>query len=143
MLQLTLSQRTALVTVDTARAVRGVDAETILAEVDCGGLAWAFDIGRQPGGSDVDRRRELRIWAPCLDATGAQPEGGARAVLDQVIGTHRGTLRGSEVERLLCCSAAHVKALHESGELRGEIVGRTRHITRESLAEFLKRRRVV
>jgi hypothetical protein len=135
-LSLTLSQRTALVTVDTARAVRGVDAESVLDEIEDGRIPWVWDIA-----SLGSERRELRIWAEGLRSA----ECGVRSaedVIAEIIGTTRPTLRGSEVERLLLCSAQLVKQLHEAGELRGALVGHTRHLRRDSLAEFLRRRRV-
>ena len=135
-LSLTLSQRTALVTVDTARAVRGVDAESILAEIEDGRIPWVWDIAL-PG----SERRELRIWAEAL----LSAECGARSaesVIGEIIGTTRPTLRGSEVERLLLCSAQMIMRLHAAGELAGALVGHTRHLRRDSLAEFLRRRRV-
>lgn len=134
-LRLTIAQRTALVTVDTARAVRGVDAESILLEIEDGRIPWVFDIG-----SRDTQRRELRIWARALDGVGATLS--AHAVIEEIIGTRRDTLRGSEVERLLLCSAQLVKQLHETRELAGELVGHTRHLRRDSLAAFLQRRRV-
>jgi hypothetical protein len=134
LLQLQISQRAALVTVDVARVVRGVDAESIFAQIEDGTIPWAWDIGLARG------RRELRIWGRCLG--GPTPKADEAGVIDDVIGTHRETLRGSEIERLLCCSAAHVQALHERGCLSGIVAGRTRHIRRDSLAAFLRHRRI-
>ena len=132
-LSLTLHQRTALVTVDTARAIMGVDAESVAAMVDDGRLPVVFDIAL-PGAN----RRELRIWARSLEPSfSLQPSAFSLADL---IGTSRETLRGSEVERLLLCSAQHVKALHGCGLLLGQIVGHTRHITRASLTDLLAAR---
>ena len=134
-LQLPIAQRTALVTVDTARAVRGVDAESIFAEIDDGRIPWVFDIAA-PGAA----RRELRLWARSIIAPDArQPLG---AVLAAIIGTNRAVLHGGEVERLFLCSAQLIKQLHEAGELRGALVGHTRHLQRDSLIAFLTRRRV-
>jgi hypothetical protein len=132
--KLNRAQRTALVSVDTARAVRGVDAESIQAEIEDGSIQWAFDVA-----APRSRRRELRIWGACLD----DPPPGAlpfEEVIWELVGTQRASFRGAEVEHLLLCSAAHVKALHKAGELRGEIIGHTRQITRESLVDFLRRR---
>ena len=135
-LKLPIAQRTALVTVDTARAVRGVDAESIIAEIEDGSIRWAFNIATADAA-----RRELRIWAPCL-GNAEHPTRNPEQVIAEIIGTQRETLRGAEVERLLLCSAQLVKLLHEGGELRGELVGHTRHLRRDSLAAFLRRRRV-
>lgn len=135
-LHLPIAQRTALVTVDTARAVRGVDAESIIAEIESGAIPWVFNIAAPQAA-----RRELRIWAQSFHdpATASLP---LPEVIERIIGTHREILRGSEVERLLLCSAQLVKQLHESGELLGELVGHARHLRRDTLATFLRRRRV-
>jgi hypothetical protein len=139
-LRLTLAQRTELVTVDTARAVRGVDAESILAEIDDGRIPWAFDVSVL--GSHQSERRELRLWATALLDGEATAKLAAEQVLDTIIGTHRETLRAPEVERLLLCSAQHVARLHATGALVGHRVGNVRHLTRASLAQFLRTRRV-
>jgi len=136
LLQIQISHRAALVTVDTARVVRGVDAESIVAQIEEGSIAWAWDIGLAGTG-----RRELRIWSGCLGTPVAVRLTEAQ-VIEEVIGTQRPTLRGSEVERLLCCSAQHVAALHERGALAGVVAGKVRHLRRESLVEFLRQRRV-
>jgi hypothetical protein len=135
-LRLTLHQRTALVTVDTARAVRGVDAESILAEIDDGRIPWVWDIA-MPGAD----RRELRFWGPALEDPGTADQAEAD-VLASILGTTRPTLRGAEIEVRLLCSAPHVKRLHEAGELVGLLVGHTRHIRTDSLVAWLRRRRV-
>lgn len=127
-----------LVTVEVARIGLGVDAETVVEAIEDGRLAWAFNIAQDLW----SRCRELRIWSPCL-GTGPLPCDELEEVVADIIGTSRPTVRGAEVERLLLCSSAHVKALHDGGLLRGEIVGHTRHVTRESLAAFLSARRVL
>lgn len=146
LLHLTLNQRTTLVTVDTARAVLGVDAESVAAMVDDGRLPAVWDIAL-PGA----HRRELRIWAGSLEESfkiqdssfkPGSPLETENLKLETLIGTSRETLRGAEVERLLCCSAQHVQALHKAGEIAGTVVGHTRHITRASLEAFLARRRL-
>ena len=87
------------------------------------------------------RRREYRIWKGGLaDAEGRLRS--AEEVIAEIIGTTRPTLRCSELEVILCCSSQLIKALHESGELLGALVGHTRHLRRDSLAAFLRRRRV-
>jgi hypothetical protein len=134
LLQLQLNQRTALVTVDTARAVLGVDAETIAARIDEGQIRWVFDIAL-PGAE----RRELRLWASSLVAPEIVHRDSAR-VIAAIIGHQRATLRGGEVEQLLLCSAQHIQRLHEARLLAGQIIGHTRHLTAASLTAFLQAR---
>ena len=134
LLQLQLSHRTALVTVDTARAVLGVDAETIAVRIDEGALRWVFDIALPQAD-----RRELRVWAASLIAPDQMPRDAAR-VLSCILGHNRPTMRGGELEHLLLCSAQHIQRLHEAGLLSGEIIGHTRHLTTASVLAFLKAR---
>lgn len=125
----------ALVSVSIARAALGVGAAGVLAAIEDGRIEWAFDVAVRVGG-----RRELRILAACLG--GAAVPRDLNGVLVSILGHQRQRFRGSEVQRILLCSSPHVKCLHEAGELSGEIIGHTRHITRASLAGFLRRRRV-
>lgn len=134
LLQLQLSHRTALVTVDTARAVLGVDAETIAARIDEGTLRWVFDLALPQA-----ERRELRLWAGALIAPEHVPANAER-VLTAIIGHTRPTMRGAEVEQLFLCSAQHVARLHDLRLLTGEIVGHTRQITTASVTSFLRAR---
>lgn len=137
-IRLEVSSRTALVTVDTARAVRGTDAETIITEIDAGSILWVFNIA-----TDIHAtRRALRIYAPAL-AGPAAAHLTADSVISHIIGTTREYLRGSEVERLLLCSGQLVKELHETGQLTGTITGNTRQILRTSIDHFLRTRRVM
>lgn len=136
---LRLNQRTVLVTVDTARAVLGCDAEMVSEMIDDGRLRWVWDIGVRDGG----RRRELRILARDLVAPDRSGELTPENAILMVLGTNRFELRGSEVERMLVCSAAHVAELQRSGHLTGRIVSGVRHIRRDSLQRFLEQRMVV
>lgn len=134
-LSLQINQRTALVTVDTARAVRGVDTESILAEIESGNIRWVFDIAL-PGAA----RRELRIWASSLIAP--EFKHAEADVLRAVLGTTRDTLRGAQVAQLLLCSYNHVQRLHDLKLLTGAIIGHTRQIQTASLGSFLRSRLV-
>lgn len=135
-LRLSLSARTVLVTIDTLRAVQGVDAEAIWAGVDEGRWHWVFDVA-------AHRRRnlrELRFWARELIA----PADCARLTIDEalagILGTGRNYLRGSEVAQLLLVCRPTVFRLWQEGELRGAVAHRILKITRASLARFLQRR---
>ena len=142
-LSLVVPASTALVTVETARALLGCDEDSVLGLIDEGKIAWAWDIALT---RDKTRRiRELRIWAQSLVARqelGEQPGGPIESVIREVVGMRtRERMRASEVRALLCCSQQHIQRLAQCGELRGEVErGIRRWITRESLEQFLKRR---
>lgn len=130
-----IHQRTVLVSVEMARAALGVDAGTIAMMVDDGRLRWVWDISAGGG-----LQRHLRIWAREIitpELNGFLPEA---EVLDSVIGTKREHLRAVEVGQLLLCSRTHMLQLIRSGALSGPLTGHTQHITRTSLAAFLRAR---
>jgi hypothetical protein len=142
-LGLALSQRTALVTMETVRAALGVDAETIWMRIECGQLRWVFDVSAvtnsQPG-----RLRELRFWAREVIAPETCRELAPEAVVDQVVGVkEREHLRSSEVAHLLLVSDPHVGRLWQRGLLPGLIAGRTLKLRRDGLVTFLRERIVV
>ena len=134
-LALVLSRRTVLVSVEVARAVLGVDAETIYGQIDCGGIRWAWDIACQPR-----EIREVRVWARELIAPDTAGELQRGAVIEAVIGTHKERLRAVEVGQLLICSRPHIHKLVATGDLAGPLAGGTQYIERESLAQFLNNR---
>lgn len=137
-LNLQLHQRTALVSVDTARAVLGVDIETILDRIDSGIYQWAFDISPAP--DHDEHKREIRIWGKDIIAPGMATE--LNVAIDCIIGTQRDRLRGTEVAHLLLCSGATIMRLVDQKLLCGPLTGHTQHITRASLAQFLIKRRI-
>lgn len=141
LLPITVSARSALVTVETARVALGVDEDSILGLVDTGSLRWAFDIAV----CNIGRRnREVRIWAACLAAhQRGEPQPGeslAAALADIVPGASRHHLRASEVRAILCCSQQHIERLARNSALDADLSNRTRWITVSSLLQFLTRR---
>lgn len=144
-LALKLPATTALMTVEAARGLLGVDEDSVIGMIDDGELKWAWDIAlrrnQRPG------IREVRIWAQCLVARqqGAdQPEGPLARVIPEVVGTlTRERMRASEVRALLCCSQQHIQRLTDAGELAGDLErGVRRWIERTSLERFLERRAI-
>jgi hypothetical protein len=138
-LPLYIHQRTALVTVETARCALGVDTDSILAMLDDGTLRWAWNIS---AGSQL---REIRIWARDVITyqTGLGPERlhSSTEVIDSVIGTQRDRLSSVEIStHILICSRDLAGDLVRLGQLRGDLVGHTQWITRDSLVQFLTRR---
>ncbi len=139
-LPLVLPATAALVTVEAARVLLGMDEDSVLALVDHGRLRWAWDIGL--GG----KIREVRIWGQSIVAyqqDAPQPGDDLGAVAREVIGlSSRTRLRASEVRALLCCSQQHVQRLVAVGALQGDVESRTRWVTRASLETFLISRRI-
>lgn len=131
----------ALVTIETARVLLGIDEDSVLALIDCGRLRWSWDIAILRL-----RIREVRIWSRCLSAyqtNSPQPGETLNEVVQMVVPLQsREWLRASEVRGILCCSQQHIERLARCGILRGQVDGRTRWVQRESLESFLLRRRV-
>lgn len=134
-LNLSISQRTVLVTVDMVRAARGVDADTITGLVDAGELRWVWDVG-------IGRRelRELRFWAREIIAPEFCRELTAEQAIAGVLGSDRTRWRGTEISHLLLVSRAHICRLHAAEELPGTIVDGTLWVQRPALVKFLTER---
>ncbi len=94
---LPMSARTILVGLGTVRAVLGVDAESVLAQVDAGELKWVFNLALGM------EKRTLRFYLPELSA----PAEVSRLALAEVIARITGagaTIRRGELERRLVVS---------------------------------------
>jgi hypothetical protein len=130
-----------LVTIETARAALAIDEDSVLALIDCGRLRWSWDISLLHG-----RIREVRIWNRCIAAYHAgdpQPGTSLEEVVREVVSIGaRERLRAADARKLLICSQQHIQRLVRNGILRGEVIGRTRWVQRESLESFLLRRRI-
>lgn len=145
-LPLTIHERTSLVTVDTARAVMGVDSQTVLSLVENGRILWAFDVSAKGRGDT----REIRIWRASVAAYMAeQPQpmaaSGPTPGVERIIGPTPARIRSSRVAQILSVHVCTILHLHRAGELAGEITpgesgGTCRWITRDSFAAWLRRR---
>jgi hypothetical protein len=136
-LNLSISQRTVLVTVDMVRAALGVDADSVTAKVDAGELRWVWDVSCGTGAV-----RELRFWAKEIIAPEFTRAQSLPQVVAEVLGKERLRWRGTEIAHLLLVSRPQIFRLHEAGDLAGEIVGGTLYVTRAVLEKFLIKRRV-
>lgn len=135
------SARTTLVDVQAVRAIRGIDAETVIAMLDNalhpGHLKFVFDLGQagSPVRPAATRRRCLRFWIAEIVA----PEFTARLTIDEaldsIIGA-RETWRRGEVEMQWVASAQQISKLIRNGELAEE----GNRILGASLRNFLRRR---
>lgn len=142
-LQMPVSARTVLVTVETVRAALGVDTETVWSWIDDGTIRWAWDISATPSGDQANR--ELRIWLRDVlrladsPATGLHDQDLPQAIR-AIIGHDRERVSAHELTRTLCCSRMHVHRLVDAGLLDGPMVGRVQFVTRPSLVRFLTNR---
>jgi hypothetical protein len=131
-LNLSISQRTVLVTMDMVRAALGLDADSVMARVEAGELRWVFDIAT---GSQIS---ELRFWAKeiiapefCAGLTLAQ-------AMKEILGSERARWRGTEIQHLLLVSRPTVKKLHDDGRLPGDLVNGTFSFRRAAVESFLR-----
>lgn len=134
-LALVLHPRTALVPVETARAVLGCEAEGVWARIESGELLYAFNISAVSAGN---KAREVRLWVGELMGRPRRP--GLEQALEEILGTFRAQYRAHEVWQMLLCSRPHLRRLLHAGELGGPRKGAVQYITRASLADFLRRR---
>ena len=145
MLPLSVSARTALVTVETARAMLGVDSDTVFALHESGSLRWAWDIGasRAHSARSAGERREWRIWARSVQAyqkREALPFSTIQAVVGEILPVRRDRFPSGEAGQLLCCSRHHLSMLVRAGLLARSFTGGSFYISRESLSQFLTQR---
>jgi hypothetical protein len=145
MLPLAVAARTALVTVETARAMLGVDADTVFALHESGELRWAWDIGatRSHAASKAGERREWRIWARSVQAYQRKEAltcQTIQSVVAEILPVRRERFPSGEAGQLLCCSRHHLSVLVRAGLLEHTFTGGGFFISRASLAQFLTQR---
>lgn len=133
-LPLAVPASTPLVDLNAVRAVRGVDADTILADVDEGRLRWVWNVAAQPG-----EIRELRFWTLEVNLPDSVRRVTLEQVTDLILGA-RAEWRGPEIAQLLIVSRPTVHRLQH--ELKAARVGGVLKCQRSGLADFFKRRLV-
>jgi len=136
-LNLSISNRTVLVTGDMVRAALGVDADTVTAKVDAGELRWVWNVSNGKG--DV---REFRFWAREITEGEAVQKLNVDEVISAIVPVRKDRWRGVEIAQLLLVSRPQIMRLHDAEELRGNIVGNTLYVERLALQTFLRRRLV-
>lgn len=137
--ELPISQRTVLVDVNTVRATRGVDAETIFTQTQKGKLIWVFDVATRLANRSVeDAVAELRFWAKEIIAPETVAKIQIKQVLNQIIPLKRDWFHGTEVAHLLLVSRPTVMRLRQ--ELGGEIVRGSIRVKRAGLVRFFEQR---
>lgn len=136
LLTLEVSQTVALVTVDVARAVLGVDAETVVARVEEGQIRWVWDLAT-PGAA----RRELRFWVAELEqGAGFAPQPVEQAIAAVIGATPGGRQRSAVLEVRWSISAQLIMELVRKQCWQEDRVGHTRFLRRASLENFLRSR---
>ena len=137
---------------DSVEECLDISREKLMAMIECGELAWAWNIGL---GST---RQELRILGHCVveRQMGVIPQIGATRnlklpdVVNLILPGTRETLRGTELQKLFLCNPDQIRRLRVSGDL--EVVpeslppggpNSSPRYTRASVAKFLEKRRVV
>jgi hypothetical protein len=133
-LPLSVSAQVVLATVDVARAVLGVDAESVVAQVEEGKIRWVWDFAC-PGST----RRELRFWVPEL-SSGTKPQPVEQVIAAVIGATPGGRQRAAIIEVRWAISAQLIMGLVRSGCWAEDRVGHTRYLRRASLERFLQER---
>ena len=151
---LPIADEVRLVSVETARAVRGLTAEAIAVLVEDhlasqpdragtgGGHLPAFDFNLGAQG----RNRDLRVWAAAL--RGAKNPGLENIIADCLLTDLEGLARKDfhiwtpQLERMWCVSNQKILRLIGSGEVKGVRTGHGWRVNRFSAAAFLRRRAI-
>lgn len=139
-LALPVASATTLVTVDTARAALGLDAESVTALCESGRLL-AFDVCT----SCAAERRELRIWVDSIRGyiDGVRVGDDLRATLDLIIGHELAEyIPAAQLAQRFCVHRRSVYRWAESGDIEAHTVGHSIKVVRASLVPFLSGRRI-
>jgi hypothetical protein len=149
LLPLPVANNVALVGIEGARNVLGLDAESISALIQDGELLWVWDFALSPVAA---ARRELRFWRLDLIAAASRRQGKAEVigtrdlllpvVLDTILPPTKAAFNSWELQALLTISGQQLQRLCDVKHLSGEVRGHTRWITRSSLVAFLSKRLV-
>lgn len=137
LLRMPIAADVALIPLITVGALLGLHRDGVEELVDQGEWPWVFDLRAGKG-----TIRELRVWRGCF----GKSEVGSRkseftGVVADVIGTTTGDVRGAMLETRWQVSNQTLRRLLHNGDIRGRMTGHTLWLERESLAEFLGRRR--
>jgi hypothetical protein len=144
--------RNPLWTPEAAQQCLEVKREQLVAMIQSGEIAWAWNIGRAGA-----TRSELRILAACVIErnVGIIPQIGATRnlklaeVVNLILPAMRPTLRGRELQKLFMCNPDTIRKLRLAGNLEmvPEVLDKhgpnsSPRYTRDSLVKFFARRRI-
>lgn len=137
LLRMPIAADVALIPLITVGALLGLHRDGVEELVDQGEWPWVFDLRTGKG-----TIRELRVWRGCFGkAECGMRNAELKAVVADVIGTTTGDVRGAMLETRWQVSNQTLRRLLHNGNIRGRMTGHTLWLERESLAEFLGRRR--
>ena len=143
--------RRPLMHLETVSDCLDMSREEIMAKIDSGDFAWAFNIAAGKS------RAETRVLAHCVveKSLGTIPAIGATRnlklpeVVNLILPPKRETLRGAELQRLFHASANLIHDLSAAGEIKkvseklpAHGVNASPRFTRDSLVKLLERRRL-
>jgi hypothetical protein len=147
LLPLPVASNVALVTLDHARAILGVDSESVSSLIDDGTLRWVWDFAIS---TRATSRRELRFWKIDLLAAHARLKEQAEpiatrdlllpTVVDSILTPSKSAFHAAELQALFTCSAQLIQSYAKGGHMTGQIRNHTRWVTRSSLVAFLTQR---
>lgn len=140
-LPISVANNTTLLTVDTARAVLGVDAETIYALCESGALSHAFDLVARGAGE----MPSIRIWQECVarrQRMEPQPAVTDAEALDAIVGFARSEfIAAGHVAQRFTTHRSTILRLHQTGQLVGSFTGHKLQFRRADVIRFLAGRR--
>lgn len=139
-LPITVAQSTTLVTIDTARAVLGIDAVSVTALCESGEIRYAFDLA-----SDANHRREIRIWAESLAQykSGRRLEADDRGAIESIVGHPLSQwIACSQVAQRFTIHRRTVYRWAEAHLITANQNNHSYHVLRVSLTQFLQSRRI-
>lgn len=136
-LAMPIGTEVSLVDLQTIRAIRGLDAESVLALIDAGRIRWVWDVSL-PNSA----RRELRFLTAEARGEAVSVTASRAQAIDLAIGVPptRQRVRAAEIEQRWVVSNQTVMRLGRAGEITVEMEGHTKWVRRDSLARFLARR---
>lgn len=122
------------------------DQDAVLALIEDGHLAWAWDIRSREA-----ERREVRIWRESLISHLAghrQPDLDELTVIDSILPHFGPDIRSPQLQRLFTASQGHIGNLIDQGLIHGLNEATTGkngfvRVSRDSIVNFLRRRRIV
>lgn len=138
-LALPVASATTLVTVDTARAALGLDAESVAALCESGRLL-AFDLA-----NTATERRELRIWVDSLRGyiDGVRVGTDLPATVEAIIGHELAEyIPAAQLAQRFCVHRRSVYRWAEAGDIEAHTIGHSVKCVRASLVPFLRGRRI-
>jgi len=146
---LQLSSRRPLVPLSVCMVLLDCSEDEVLQLVEAGDLRFAWDLRSRDA-----TRRDISVWRSSVSEYVTSGPGQVRhsfieaEVLESLFPHSRAEVKSTELQRMFSCSSTHIMELIRAGELDG--LNEPGHgpdgfvrVTRASVVEFLKRRRVV